>query len=129
MVMDRLGPFTGIIRSLWRARAEGATTTRAEESPRIDAAAPEGPAPVERDSPDLREHLRKRLASLTKTTREGRRAAFVETVLLWELSDSASTDPHFVEVINRVTRELNSDPRVSARLDDLLTELSGTSPP
>jgi hypothetical protein len=125
--MDRLDPFTHIIRSLWRSRSEQAKP--AAPAPAVHseqpAAAPEATA---RSAVDLRERLGARMKPLVNSTPERRCEVFVETVLLWELSESAGADPRFAEIVGRVVRELRSDTRVSARLDELLTELPAAVP-
>jgi hypothetical protein len=111
-----------MIRSLWRSRAQktagGAPTEPAAREPQnTNALQPP------RGQDDLRERLRTRLQPLANAAPERRCEAFVETVLLFELRESAGHDPRFTDLVGKIVRELTVDPRVSARLDQLLTEL------
>jgi hypothetical protein len=117
--MDSLTPFTSLIRSLWRSRQKVGTATEfvARGSPVANTPAPR------RDQEDLRERLRNRLLPLTSAAPERRCQAFVETVLLFELSESAGTDPLFADLVGKIVRELTVDERISARLEELFTEL------
>jgi hypothetical protein len=125
--MDPLSPFTSLIRSLWRSRTERVSVP----APAGGTHGGPGVAPPEAQRPrseeDLREQLRMRLVPLANATPERRCQAFVETVLLSELSESAGTDPRFAEIVGRVVQELTADSRVSARLDELLAELPAAS--
>jgi hypothetical protein len=125
--MDPLSPFTSLIRSLWRSRTERSNVP----APAAGMHGGPGVAPPEAQRPrseeDLREQLRMRLVPLANATPERRCQAFVETVLLSELSESAGTDPRFAEIVGRVVQELTADSRVSARLDELLAELPAAS--
>jgi hypothetical protein len=128
LALDRLSSFTGLIRTLWRSQSErtrGAigAATGTESHPA------EAPQPLKRTREELRDRLRSRLAGLPGAARERRCEAFVETVLLWELSDTAVADPRFAGIVARVTQELMSDPRVGARLDELFSELLSTPSP
>lgn len=128
--MDPLSSFTSLIRTLWRDRVAGS-------SPRAVAVGEQATqgrsadvvlATAGRDE-DLRERLRARLAPLKTATSTRRCEAFVETVLLFELSDRIGTDPRFSELVTRVAQELSAEPRVGARLDELLTELTASPAP
>jgi hypothetical protein len=121
--MDALSAFTSLIRTLWdsrKQRAAGPGTASGDRrvDPRIEAV----DAPLQTRE-GLRDHLRDRMAQLQQATPEHRCEAFVRAVLLWELSDQAAADPRFSELVSRVASELRSDPRVGARLDELLVEL------
>jgi hypothetical protein len=122
--MDPLSTFTTIIRNLSRPRAERAGPQGSSAPTR---AVSTGVDPVARTGSELRERLRSRLAALGPTTREHRCEVFVETVLTSELSDATGADPQFSELVTRVARELAADSRISARLDQLLSELPTAS--
>lgn len=123
MSLDRLSPFTRLIRNLSRSRTERADDAALKPQGNGAQADPQSVETAPQDTEDLRERLRSRMAPLVHATPERRCRAFVETVLLSELSETAGTDPHFAEIVGRVARELASDTRVSARLDELLVHL------
>jgi hypothetical protein len=120
--MDRLSPFTRLIQTLVRSRTRGAEPAPAS---RDEGTQERAPAETLRTPEELRERLRARMAPLVNATPERRCAAFVETVLQWELSDGAANDPKLADIVQRVSRELSNDADLSARLDRLLTELPG----
>lgn len=124
--MDPLSGFSSLIRTLWRDRTERASARgSADPAQSSDPSTREMPPTPAGQASDLRERLRERLSPLRMASRERRCEVFVETVLHWELGERAAADPRFAEVVTRVARELTTEPQIGARLEELLTELTG----
>jgi hypothetical protein len=49
---------------------------------------------------------------------------FVESVLLSELGEDLANDSAFVQVVRNISQQLGNNPKLSARLDLLLKQLS-----
>jgi hypothetical protein len=124
--MDRLGPFTSLIRSLWRSRTDPIGSKNSDDT-RAPFSMQSDQVRVAHNIDELKGRLRARLVPLKNSTTRRRCEVFVETVLLWELNDSIDADPRFAEIVGRVAQELANDPRVHSRLEELLTELPASS--
>lgn len=125
--MDPLRPFLSLVRSLWTGTASAKAANRAEAAtfPRSSTAAGAVVAsqPIER-------RLHSQLNALTAPgawSAQRAREVFVRQVLLNELGDELAVDPAFVELVMKVSGQLGSDPRISARLDELLRELAASA--
>ena len=126
--MDPLRPFTGLIRTLWKAGGSAAAP---------DADAP-GSAPVAEMANDpeagavaeatLRSSLRLRLLQVGLADPRRARATFVETVLAAELGDHLSQDSAFAELVTRVADQIAADPRLGGRLQALLEVVVADAP-
>jgi hypothetical protein len=122
--MDPLKPFTSIIRSFWEQyarRADG--NPRAAESSgttRQRLAPVEGAPAIEA----LHGRLRSRLATLAQWDASRARQLFVECALTVELGDELARDPAFANIVQRVSQQLDSDWKLSSRLDTLLKRVA-----
>jgi hypothetical protein len=123
--VDPLKPFTNTIRSLWPQ-----TTRRTETGERAGEAGPsEGQgkaAPVAPAQPPetLHGRLRSRMSTLTKWDPSRARQMFVECVLVTELGDHLIGDPAFGSLVQRVSEQLESNEKLSTRLDALLKRVA-----
>lgn len=124
--MDPLRPFLSLVRSLWVGntaktsnRTQAATTAHSTNVAGHIAAS----QPIERRLQSQLGALKAPGAWNTQRARE----VFVRQVLLAELGDDLAADPAFVELVMKLSGQLGSDPRISARLDALLRELAAAS--
>lgn len=120
--MDPLRPFTNLIRSLWVSKSDQARRTgagTAGESAGIAPASIAGVAPARA----VTSRLQLRLSALTEWNSNRARELFVESILLNELGEDLSGDPGFTDLVGKVSAYLASEPRISARLDQVLREL------
>ena len=117
--MDPLRPFLALVRSL----STGTSAKSARE--RQSTQSPSGPA-ADIAIRTVEQRLQGDLAVLARAWNAQRaREVFVGRVLLHELGEHLSADPAFSDLIQRVSTQLGSDPRLSARLDELLRGLAG----
>lgn len=123
--MDPLRPFLSLVRSLWTSSATSKTVARRQTT----AASPSSGQAMEiAASRPIERRLQSQLAPLIRLWNAQRaREIFVGQVLLHELGEQLAADPAFAELIQRVSSQLGSDPRLSARLDDLLRKLAAES--
>lgn len=123
--MDPLRPFLSLVRSLWTSSATSKTVARRQTT----AASPSSGQAMEiAASRPIERRLQSQLAPLIRLWNAQRaREIFVGQVLLHELGEQLEADPAFAELIQRVSSQLGSDPRLSARLDDLLRKLAAES--
>lgn len=123
--MDPLKPFTSAIRSLWletNKRTEG-NQRAGDTSPRADQ---NGEPAVGAAQPvqTLHSRLRARMATLARWDATRARQLFVECVLMSELGEHLASDPAFVELVQRVSQQIESDAKLSMRLDALLKRVA-----
>jgi hypothetical protein len=118
--MDPLRPFLALVRSL----STGATSSK---NARDRQSAPSSSdQATEITIRTVEQRLQAELAVFVRAWNSQRaREVFVGRVLLHELGENLSADPAFSELIQRVSSQLGSDPRLSARLDELLQQLAG----
>ena len=64
------------------------------------------------------------MATLPQWTAAQARQVFVESVLMAELGEQLATDPAFSALVQRVSQQLDSDAKLSARLDVLLKRVA-----
>lgn len=118
--MDPLRPFLSLVRSLWTSSAAAKAANRARSAipPHStgQAAALAASQPIER-------RLHSHLTALGAWDAQRAREVFVKQVLLSELGEELAADPAFADLIQRVSGQLGGDPRLSARLDELLRQL------
>lgn len=123
--MDPLRPFLTLVRSLWTSSATGKTVSPRQPTPALHGS---GPAQEISPSRPIEQRLQSQLAALVRPWNAKRaREVFVGQVLLHELGEQLATDPAFTDLIQRVSQQLDSDPRLSARLDELLRQLAADS--
>jgi hypothetical protein len=119
--MDPLRPFLSLVRSLWTSGAAATSANRAQSAvpphSTSHAAALAPSQPIER-------RLHSHLTALGAWNAQRAREVFVKQVLLSELGEELATDPAFADLIERVSGQLGGDPRLSARLDDLLRQIA-----
>jgi hypothetical protein len=72
--------------------------------------------------------LRARLAAMGTWDPQRARELFVECALTAELGEDLANDPALTELSRRVETYLSHEPRITARLDELLRELVSTEP-
>lgn len=117
--MDPLRPFLALIRSLSTGTA-GAKNSRERQSTQSTS----GQA-AEISIRTVEQRLQADLSVMARAWNAQRaREVFVGRVLLHELGEHLSADPAFSDLIQRVSSQLGSDPRLSARLDELLLQLA-----
>ena len=122
--MDPLRPFASLIRSLWTTRksrpADGARSAESPESTRtaLTGARPAAPAA------SITGQLRSRLNAQSEWNPVRARELFVECILLSELGEDLARDPGFAALVSQVSRHMGDEPAISARLDELLRDLS-----
>lgn len=122
-MVDPLGPFVTLIRSLSRRKPEaaertaGATPAEADKLAR-DAARTSIPAR------DLRTRLKSRLVEVGTVDPDRARRTFVETVLLHQLGDDVAGDPAFADLVGRVADQLHADRQLRSRLAELITAIA-----
>jgi hypothetical protein len=123
--VDPLKPFGSTIRSIWdktvrrtehREKAVSTTATGDnQQTPTVVGASQVQP---------LHARLRARIPANIDWDTAQARTVFVESVLLSELGDDLANDSSFTQVVKNVSQQLGSDPKLSARLDLLLKQLS-----
>ncbi len=121
--MDPLRSFAELLSSMWRARRpEVARTNRGEAVGR----AAEGPrsAGVAQSPETLRARIRNRIVNVGTADPRLARETFVEAVLGWELGDDLARDPAFAEMVRRLSEHIEGEPRLNARLQELLQDLA-----
>lgn len=121
--MDPLRPFLSLVRSLWPngVAAKAVNRSQAAVPPHSthQAAAVAASQPIER-------RLQSHLTALGAWNAQRAREIFVRQVLLSELGENLAADPAFAELIQRVSAQLGDDPRISARLDELLRQVAAS---
>jgi hypothetical protein len=123
--VDPLKPFGSIIRSVWDKTArrvdrnEKTTSTTAAAENTLTHAVVSAP-PLQ----PLHSRLRARIPSANSWDAAHARGVFVESVLLSELGDDLAKDPAFAQVVKKISQQLGGNPKLSARLDVLLKQLS-----
>lgn len=123
--MDPLKPFTTLIRSLSASRSAKSPQTAQARSHHTDtdpqtSAAAAGIMPASA----VHSRLQARLSALTEWDSKRARETFVECILLNELGAQLAEDPAFFELVRRVSINLDSEPQISSRLDQVLRELA-----
>ena len=120
--MDPLRPFLSLIRSLSTSTATSKSASARQATP---AAADSGPAkPIDPSRP-IEQRLQSQLAAAIRPWNAQRaREIFVGEVLLHELGEQLAIDPSFSDLVQRVSEQLGDDPRLGARLDDLLRAIA-----
>ena len=124
--MDPLKPFGTIIRSIWSR-----TTRRTERNEKSvdESVVADSRANRTSEVPSanpLRSRLQVRMSRIGDWNSSLARETFVETILISELGDNLVMDPAFADLVRKVSAQLSSDPKLSARLDDLLKDLYQT---
>lgn len=123
--MDPLRPFLSLVRSLWTSTATSKTAARRQTTATSPSSGQEMAIAASRP---IEQRLQSQLAPLIRLWNAQRaREIFVGQVLLHELGEQLAADPAFAELIQRVSNQLGNDPRISARLDDLLRQLAAGS--
>jgi hypothetical protein len=92
--------------------------------------APAAP-PAQAARPDVLAVLGQRIRAIDRDDPDrGRKAfrLFLESVLLAELGDSLLSDPQFYRLVDEVQRQMESDPRLSASIDEAIEGLLARSP-
>lgn len=122
--MDPLRPFLSLVRSLTTGNATSKTASARQATPTASGGGPTRVTP----SRPIEQRLQSQLAALVRPWNAQRaREIFVGQVLLHELGDQLAADPAFADMIQRVSSQLDDDPRLSARLDDLLRQIAAAS--
>lgn len=120
--MDPLRPFLSLVRSLWTS------TTSAKSIRERQSTLPPPTSGHVAEIATVRtveQRLQADLSVLGDAWNAQRaREVFVGGVLLHELGEHLSADPAFSDLIQRVSTQLGSDPRLSERLDELLRQLA-----
>lgn len=124
--MDPLRAFADLLGSMWRARRAEAAPTRMQPPARPDPA--ERAANTVRTPEALRACLRGRIASVGTADPRRARDAFVEAVLGWELGEELARDPGFGDMVRRLSDHIGEEPRLNARLQELLQDLAREAP-
>ncbi len=120
--MDPLRPFLSLVRSLTTSNTTSKAATARQATP---AASGSGPATRVAASRSIEQRLQSQLSALVRPWNSQRaREIFVGQVLLHELGEQLAADPAFGDLIQRVSNQLGEDPRLSARLDDLLRQIA-----
>jgi hypothetical protein len=120
--VDPLRPFLSLVRSL---RASNATSKTVGSSQATPAAHSNTPAAQIAASRPIEQRLQSQLTALVRPWNAQRaREVFVGQVLLHELGEQLAADPDFADLTQRVSDQLGSDPRLGARLDELLRQLA-----
>ena len=122
-MVDPLGPFVTLIRSLSRRKAENADG--ATGSTAVDGhTGARGAQKAARPPTDLRARLRSRLGEVGLVDPDRARRTFVETVLLWQLGDELARDPGFNDLVLKVADELQANRELRSRLSELIAALA-----
>jgi hypothetical protein len=124
--MDPLRPFANLIRSLWTGSKRSAVRTTdgapsAQSGAGQQAQAIAGPAQISAT-------LQSRLATLREWNSARARELFVEHVLLAEFGSDLARDPTFADLVRRVSAQLEAQPTLGARLDQVLQSLAAARP-
>lgn len=122
-MVDPLGPFVTLIRSLSRRKASATESANGADALDTDPA-PRGAARTTGPSIDLRTRLRSRLLEAGTVDPDRARRTFVETVLLWQLGDELARDPAFGDLVVKVADQLRSDRQLRTRLSELIDKLA-----
>ena len=122
-MVDPLGPFVTLIRSLSRRKASATESASGLDALDTNPAS-RGPARTTGPSIDLRSRLRSRLVEIGTVDPDRARRTFVETVLLWQLGDELARDPAFGDLVVKVVDQLRSDREVRRRLSELIDKLA-----
>ena len=124
--MDPLRPFANLIRSLWTGSkrspmraADGAQPAQSGAGQQTQATA--GSMPISAT-------LQSRLATLREWNSARARELFVEHILLAEFGSDLARDPTFADLVRRVSAQLEAQPTLGARLDQLLQGLAAGRP-
>lgn len=121
-MVDPLRPFLSLVRSLRAGNATSKTVGAGQATP---AAHSNAPATQIAASRPIEQRLQSQLAVLARPWNAQRaREVFVRQVLLHELGEQLAADPAFVDLTQRISNQLGSDPRLGARLDELLRQLA-----
>lgn len=126
--MDPLRPFAELIRSLRIASLDKANPG----SPASSAAGTHRNASQvsqTKPAPTLRSRLRPRLAAMKPWDAQRARQLFVECALSAELGEDLSKDPAFSDLAKRVEAQIAHEPRITARLDELLRDIADGNEP
>lgn len=122
-MVDPLGPFVALIRSISRRKAS--PTESASSAAEVDTdATPHDAARTTRPSIDLRTKLKSRLVEVGLVDPDRARRTFVETVLLWQLGEELARDPAFGDLVAKVADQLRSDRELRTRLSELIDTLA-----
>ena len=121
--MDPLKPFNSIVRSIWTretrrtdaAEKNIAQPSQTEELRSVDESRPVLP---------LTSQLRTRIQQIGPWDGKRAREIFVESILLSELGIDLARDPSFGGVVQKISRQLESDAALTLRLDTLLREMA-----
>jgi hypothetical protein len=121
--MDPLRSFADLIGAMWRSRR--AEVAPASQSSPIARSADARQAPAAERAPEsLRARLRNRIVDVGTADPRLARDTFVEAVLGWELGEELARDPAFGEMVRRLSDHIEGEPRLNARLQQLLQELA-----
>jgi hypothetical protein len=120
--MDPLRPFANLIRSLWSGTKR--TAVRADKGARQTQNNAGQQAQAIAASAQVSARLQSRLATLREWNSARARELFVEHVLLMELGSDLNRDPAFTDLVRRVSAQLDTEPALGARLDQLLQDLA-----
>jgi len=122
-MVDPLGPYIALIRSLARRKPEAAERTTGATPAEADALARNAvqtPIPAR----DLRTRLKSRLVEVGVVDPDRARRTFVETVLLHQLGDELARDPAFADLVGKVTDQLHADRELRSRLAELIAAIA-----
>lgn len=120
--MDPLRPFANLIRSLWTGTKR--TPVRADMGARQVQNTAGQQAHAIAASTQVSARLQSRLATLREWNSARARELFVEHVLLMEFGSDLTRDPTFADLVRRVSAQLDTEPALGARLDQLLQDLA-----
>lgn len=120
-MVDSIRPFAALIRTLSRKKVQAATD--AAHAGSVGDTSSNAPAAATDDSEQLESRLRARLAALRTEGSEDASHTFVETVLLFQLGEELARDPSFVDVVTKVSRQLQADAQIRAKLTQLIEHL------
>jgi hypothetical protein len=125
--VDPLKPFSNLIRSAWERTAK--RPEAAGNAPALNNRdAIRFNAPLQAPPDSLQSRVRARIAQQSPWNAANAREVFVETVLLSELGDDLAKDPSFADIVKKVSQQLASDGKLTARLDQLLRQLVSAPP-
>src|SRR5687768_11788239 len=125
--MDPLRPFLSLVRSLWTGNTTAKAANRAQAAVPPHSTTQMGKLAA---SQPIERRLRSQLNALTAPgawNAQRAREVFVRQVLLNELGEELAADPAFAELIQRVSSQLGVEPKLSARLDELLREIAASA--
>jgi hypothetical protein len=124
--MDPLRPFANLIRSLWTGSKRSPARSADGAQPAQSGAGQQAQATA--GSTQIGATLQSRLATLREWNSARARELFVEHVLLAELGSDLARDPTFADLVRRVSAQLEAQPTLGARLDQLLQGLAAARP-